>query len=142
MPAQLNVSGYLARVAEWEYLKIKELAALLQLNQQTVRNWVNAGELEYVKIGRAKHIPRRAAVRLAGGTGWEMPELLTVTQVAEILKLNPQTIRNWIDAGTLPAVRVGGRRVRIKRKDPDNFVAHRSTIPDQSAGHFWLGAAG
>jgi excisionase family DNA binding protein len=57
-------------VAEWEYLKIKELAALLQLNQQTVRNWVNASELEYVKIGRAKHIPRRAAVRLAGRTGW------------------------------------------------------------------------
>lgn len=39
---------------------------------------------------------------------------LTVAEVAALLKLNQQTIRNWIDAGTLPAVRVG-RRVRIPR---------------------------
>jgi excisionase family DNA binding protein len=29
-------------------------------------------------------------------------ELLTVAQVAERLKLNQQTVRNWIDKGTLP----------------------------------------
>ncbi len=45
-----------------------------------------------------------------------MDEFLTVAEVAGILKLNPQTIRNWIDAGTLPAVRIG-RRVRIRRED-------------------------
>jgi hypothetical protein len=33
-------------------------------------------------------------------------EFLTVAEVAETLKLNQQTIRNWIDAGSLPAVRV------------------------------------
>lgn len=113
-------------MAEWEYLTIKQLADMLQLNQPTVRNWVNAGELEYVKIGRAKHIPRRAAVALAGGTGWEMPELLTVAQVAELLRLNPQTIRNWIDAGTFPAMHIG-RRVRIKRADLDAFIAGNRT---------------
>lgn len=43
-------------------------------------------------------------------------EFLTVAEVAEVLKLNPQTIRNWIDQGSLPALRVG-RRVRIKRSD-------------------------
>jgi excisionase family DNA binding protein len=41
---------------------------------------------------------------------------LTVAEVAEILKLNQQTVRNWIDQGSLPALRVG-RRVRIKRSD-------------------------
>ena len=41
---------------------------------------------------------------------------LTVAEVAEKLKLNQQTVRNWIDQGSLPAVRVG-RRVRIKRSD-------------------------
>lgn len=41
---------------------------------------------------------------------------LTVAEVAETLKLNQQTVRNWIDAGTLPALRVG-RRVRIKKSD-------------------------
>lgn len=57
---------------EWELLKIKELADLLQLNQQTVRNMVNRGELEYLKLGRTKYIPRAAAVKLADGTGLEI----------------------------------------------------------------------
>jgi excisionase family DNA binding protein len=43
-------------------------------------------------------------------------EYLTVAEVAETLKLNQQTVRNWIDQGSLPALRVG-RRVRIKRSD-------------------------
>jgi len=47
---------------------------------------------------------------------------LTVAEVAEILRLNPQTVRNWIDAGSLPAIRVG-RRVRIKRVDLDRILA-------------------
>ena len=46
---------------------------------------------------------------------------LTVAEVAEMLKLNQQTVRNWIDQGSLPALRVG-RRVRIKRSDFDRIV--------------------
>jgi excisionase family DNA binding protein len=47
---------------------------------------------------------------------------LTVAEVAELLKLNQQTVRNWIDAGTMPAFRVG-RRVRILRADLDQILA-------------------
>jgi|SRR5579884_350950 len=43
-------------------------------------------------------------------------DFLTVAEVAEVLKLNQQTVRNWIDQGSLPALRVG-RRVRIRRDD-------------------------
>jgi excisionase family DNA binding protein len=46
---------------------------------------------------------------------------LTVAEVAELLKLNQQTVRNWIDAGSLPALRVG-RRVRIKRSDLERLL--------------------
>jgi len=46
---------------------------------------------------------------------------LTVAEVAEMLKLNEQTVRNWIDQGSLPAVRVG-RWVRILRSDFDRLV--------------------
>jgi excisionase family DNA binding protein len=44
-------------------------------------------------------------------------EFLTVAEIAELLKVNPQTVRNWIDRGELPAVRVGARRVRVRRSD-------------------------
>jgi excisionase family DNA binding protein len=53
-------------------------------------------------------------------------EFLTVMEVAETLKLNPQTVRNWIDRGELSAVRLGSRRVRIKRSDLDAFLARGS----------------
>jgi excisionase family DNA binding protein len=46
---------------------------------------------------------------------------MAVAKVAAILKLNQQTVRNWIDSGFLPAVRIG-RRVRIKRCDFDRVV--------------------
>jgi excisionase family DNA binding protein len=46
---------------------------------------------------------------------------LTVAEVASTLKLNQQTVRNWIDQGSLPALRVG-RRVRIKRSDFERIL--------------------
>jgi excisionase family DNA binding protein len=46
---------------------------------------------------------------------------MTIAEVAETLKLNQQTVRNWIDAGKLPAIHVG-RRVRIKRSDFDRLI--------------------
>ena len=49
-------------------------------------------------------------------------EFMTVAEVAAILKLNQQTVRNGIDAGELPHVRIG-RRAGIKRSDHDVLVA-------------------
>jgi excisionase family DNA binding protein len=49
-------------------------------------------------------------------------EFLTVAEVAAILKLNQQTIRNWIDQGSLAALRIG-RRVRVLRRDLDQLIA-------------------
>jgi excisionase family DNA binding protein len=54
-------------------------------------------------------------------------DLLTVDEVAAQLRVNPQTVRNWIDAGKLPAVRVGDRRVRIHRPALDEFVGLRTS---------------
>ena len=73
---------------------------------------------------------------------------LTVAEVAELLKLNQQTVRNWIDQGSLPALRVG-RRVRIRRSDLNRLLeegytagAKRSGQSDgPSAEDFWGGEA-
>jgi len=72
-------------------------------------------------------------------------EFLTVAEVAGLLKLNQQTVRNWIDQGSLPALKVG-RRVRIRRSDLEQVLqdgatrigkAARGTGP--SAEDFWGG---
>jgi len=44
-------------------------------------------------------------------------EFLTVREVAERLKLNPQTVRRWIRAGLLPASRIGRRQWRVRAQD-------------------------
>jgi excisionase family DNA binding protein len=71
---------------------------------------------------------------------------LTVAEVAELLKLNQQTVRNWIDQGSLPAIRMG-RRVRIKRSDFERVLEQNyspGTVPSDvapgpSAEDFWGG---
>lgn len=71
---------------------------------------------------------------------------LTVAEVADLLRLNQQTVRNWIDAGSLPAIRVG-RRVRIKRSDLNRILESgyrgappsASNIAGPSATDFWSG---
>jgi len=49
-------------------------------------------------------------------------EYLTVAEIAELLKVNQQTVRNWIADGALAAVRVGPRRVRVRRTDLDAYL--------------------
>ena len=44
-----------------------------------------------------------------------------------MLRLNQQTVRNWIVNGSLPAVRVGQRRVRIRASDVEKVIAEGST---------------
>lgn len=53
-------------------------------------------------------------------------EFLTVAQIAELLKVNPQTVYNTIERGDLPAVRFGPRRVRVRRVDLEQFIATSS----------------
>jgi excisionase family DNA binding protein len=64
---------------------------------------------------------------------WDNEEFLTVAEVAERLRLNQQTIRNWIDAGTLPALRIG-RRVRVLKSDFNQLVtsAYNGKAPDDA----------
>jgi excisionase family DNA binding protein len=72
-------------------------------------------------------------------------EFLTVAEVAKLLKLNEQTVRNWIDQGSLPALKVG-RRVRIRRSDLERVLEDGATRPGRassgegpSAADFWGG---
>ncbi len=51
----------------------------------------------------------------------ETVELLTVHEVAALLKVNPMTVRRYIAAGKLRAVRIG-RSIRISRSALDDLV--------------------
>ena len=63
----------------------------------------------------------------------EHDDFMTVAEVAATLKLNQQTVRNWIDQGKLPALHIG-RRVRIRRVDFDALLV-ASVISEPQPGH-------
>ena len=52
--------------------------------------------------------------------------------------MNQQTIRNWIDSGYLPAIRIG-RRVRVKRSDFDALLEASYTGSTQPPAGVWDG---
>ena len=49
----------------------------------------------------------------------ELPELMTIEQVAEYYQASKDTVRRWIREGVLPAYRVGSGRgaIRVKKED-------------------------
>ena len=52
---------------------------------------------------------------------------LTVAEVAADLRISPDTVRRWIAAGKLPAVRVSARDLRIERAEYDQLLAELRT---------------
>jgi excisionase family DNA binding protein len=48
---------------------------------------------------------------------------LTIAEIADWLKVDPRVVRNLIDLGVLPAVRMESHEVRVKTADLERFVA-------------------
>jgi excisionase family DNA binding protein len=46
-----------------------------------------------------------------------VPEYLTLSQVASLLQVHPNTLRNWDKNGTLKAVRIGVKKIRRYKKE-------------------------
>lgn len=47
----------------------------------------------------------------------KLPDLLTVREVAEILRVSPLTIKRWGKRGKLPAIRINSRGDRRYKKE-------------------------
>lgn len=47
----------------------------------------------------------------------EMPELLTLNEACELLRVHPNTLRQWDAKGILPAIRLGEKRIRRYKKE-------------------------
>ncbi len=59
----------------------------------------------------------------------EQDEWLSVEEIAKNVKMDVETVRNWIRRKQLKAYRFG-RDYRIRREDFDAFVKERATTSD------------
>jgi excisionase family DNA binding protein len=50
----------------------------------------------------------------------DLPDLLTIREVAEILRVSPLTIKRWGKKGKLPAIRINSRGDRRYKKEVVN----------------------
>jgi excisionase family DNA binding protein len=60
----------------------------------------------------------------------QTPRMLTVSEVAHILHVHPNTVRLWSKIGVLKAHRIGKRRdYRFKMADIETFLGKDDDIP-------------
>ena len=50
-------------------------------------------------------------------------QLLTLTEVADMLQVSPETVKRWTRRGDLPSVYFGYHTVRYRRSDVLAFIA-------------------
>lgn len=61
-----------------------------------------------------------------------MRELLTVAEVAEMLRVSTMTVYRLIRTGEMPAVRVG-RSYRVRHDDLERYLEEQVVQPDSAA---------
>ena len=67
------------------------------------------------------------------GSGAARGQLLTVAEVAGVLRVSNMTVYRLIKAGELPALRIG-KNYRIRRDDLDEYLARGAVRADGSSG--------
>lgn len=54
-------------------------------------------------------------------------QILTIEEVAKIMKVSLKTVYRWISSGRLPAAKVGYKTYRVFEKDLINFLRRNMT---------------
>jgi excisionase family DNA binding protein len=58
-------------------------------------------------------------------------KLLTVAEAADLLRLKESTVRAWILRRQIPYIKMGGKRVFLRRSDLEQLIA-TSVVPAQT----------
>jgi len=59
-----------------------------------------------------------------------MEELMSVVELSKYLKVNPQTIYNWVSNNKIPYMKVGDL-LRFKKTDIDDWLRKKTFYPDR-----------
>lgn len=68
-----------------------------------------------------------------------LPDLLTVKEVADVLRVSPLTIKRWGKRGKLPAIRINSRGDRRYKKEAVLWllgITQKTNSTDSSSGSY------
>lgn len=54
-------------------------------------------------------------------------QFLTTDEVAKLLQIDPESVRRYVRSGQLKAIKLGGKFIRIEKKDLDNFIKQKKS---------------
>lgn len=72
-----------------------------------------------------ERLPRAASPSAELGT---LQPLLTDRDVAAVLVVRPDTVRRWAACGLLPSVRLGGRLLRFRAEDVQQWIQGQTSL--------------
>lgn len=116
------------------FVSVKEAAVTLNVNEDVVRKLVRRGELTTARIGRRKYIAETDLNKYWEKAKKEEQErmadpnrLLTVSEVAQILRFSEAQVYDMLNKKIILGFRVGAGAGswRIQRKDLDEYVARQ-----------------
>lgn len=91
-----------------EFYTIKETASKLGLSAGTVTKLVAKGRIKSVKIGKSVRIPEASLKEFEMVGKIRKPKnTFTVSEVADMFKITPQTVRKFIHSNQLKALKQG-----------------------------------
>lgn len=93
---------------------VQQRARRLGLSELTIRRRMRHGSIEAFRIGGTWRLPAPDK-----GSVHDLPAVCSVRQVANSLAVSELTVRRWINAGDLPAVKTGR-----------TWVIHRSSLEE------------
>jgi excisionase family DNA binding protein len=64
-----------------------------------------------------------------------MSRLLTARAVADVLDVSPETVLRWIRRGELPAIRLPGGAIRLRRDEVERWLQERATASRGEVTH-------
>ena len=123
-------------------LTVDEAAQILNISRNSVRRFIRDGALYAVRPdGRRRYmIPREAVaefstprpVRRKADPLDDLPALLTVAEVSEVLRYTSATVRRMVREGQLTAARNEGRHTHL-RIHKAGVLRHLGVSSDESA---------
>lgn len=110
----------------YHLLTLREAAAALRLSGRAVFRLRNLGQLRTIKLGDRTLVPVSEVRRLVGETPvftepTSVPELLTLAEAAELLRISGRHLRRVRLIGRVRTVHLG-RRVLVPRREVHRLI--------------------